>query len=156
MKTQFRKSLLNTLSILLTLAALSFNTKGFSQLKTKDVELVSVTAKIAKFHTIDELNKMTKATLIQLYKERFRVAVLLMPYSGLTTKPGTTLDALGIPVTSDNKNMIEKEDKAGKEYHEIIDKNLNFFIAYADKSNIVWSIVMYEDIIRKINLGREF
>lgn len=155
MKTH-QRPLFNTLSILLILAALSFSTKGFSQLKSKDFELVSVTAKIAKFHTTDELNKMTKATLIQLYKERFRVAVLLMPYSGLTNKPGTTLDALGIPVTSDNKNMVEKEDKAGKEYHEIIDKNLSFFIAYADKSSIVWSIIMYEEIIRKINLGREF
>ena len=36
------------------------------------------------------------------------------------------------------------------------DKSLDNFIAYADKSNIVWAILFYEETIRKISLGKDY
>jgi hypothetical protein len=109
-----------------------------------------------KYHTIDELNQLNKGDLIQLYKKRFQVMGQLLPYIALTTKPGTTLKDLGIPDNSENKSLLEKEGKASAELDKSVQESLDAFIAYADKSNIVWAILFYEEIIRKILMGKDY
>lgn len=126
------------------------------KVKEKETTLISPEAKIEKFYTIDELNKMGKADLIKLYKERFKVVILLLPYSALSTTPGASLESLGIPANSENKDVLDKETKVSADFYEAVDLSLNNFIAYADKAHIVWSIILYEDIIRKINLGKDY
>lgn len=124
--------------------------------KDDDVVLVSKDASIAKYHTIDELNAMNKGDLILLYKERIRVINSLLPYSALSTKPGATLKELGIPISEANAGLIEKEDKTGAAFNSAINNNLDNLIAYADKNEIIWSILFFEDIIKKLSLGRDY
>lgn len=117
--------------------------------------IVSAQATIQKFHTIDELNNLGKGDLINLYKERFKVLTYLLPYSALSTKPGATLKDLGIPDNSENKTLIDKENKAAADLEKAVNTSLENFIAYADKNNIIWSILFFEDMIRKLMIGKD-
>lgn len=130
--------------------------QSFSQSKTKEVTLVNSQALIQKYHTIDELNSKAKGELISLYKERFNVLTFLLPYSALSTKAGVSLKELGIPENSENKTLLEKENKAGDVFNETVNTSLDNFIAYADKTSIVWSILFFEDTIRKLAIGKDY
>jgi hypothetical protein len=130
--------------------------KTFCQNKSKDVSLINNLALIQKYHTIDELNTKAKGELIMLYKERFKVLTFILPYSALSTKPGTTLKELGIPENSENKSLLEKENKTSESFAEAVNVSLDNFIAYADKPNIVWSILFFEDTIRKLAIGKDY
>ncbi len=127
-----------------------------AQSKTKEVLLVNSHATIQKYHTIDELNNKSKGDLISLYKERFKVLTFLLPYSALSTKPGISLKELGIPENTENKTLLEKENKTGEAFDDAVNISLDNFIAYADKSNIVWSILFFEDTIRKLAIGKDY
>lgn len=129
---------------------------AFSQSKTKEVTLVNPQANIQKYHTIDELNTKPKGELIAIYKERFKVLTLLLPYSALSTRPGMTLKELGIPESSENKALLEKEGKNAEAFNESVNISLDNFIAYADKTSIVWSILFFEDTIRKLAIGKDY
>ncbi|MCS6823393.1 MAG: hypothetical protein NZ529_03795 [Cytophagaceae bacterium] len=118
--------------------------------------IVNPDAVLRKYHTIDELNNLGKGELINLYKERFRVLVYLLPYCALSSKPGITLKDLGIPENSENKTLLEKENKTGEEFDKAVNASLDNFIAYADRSNIIWAILFYEDTIRKVSLGKDY
>jgi hypothetical protein len=128
----------------------------YSQNNKGNTPIVSPNATISKFHSIDELNTMGKGELIILYKERFKVLTYLLPYSALTTKPGATLKDLGIPENGENKSLIEKENKAAADLEKAVNISLENFIAYADKNNIIWSILFYEEMIRKLMIGKEY
>lgn len=143
---------LTLLFLLIGVAALP----AFCQSKTKEVTLVNPQANIQKYHTIDELNAKAKGELIALYKERFKVLTLLLPYSALSTRPGMTLKELGIPESSENKALLEKEGKTGDAFNESVNVSLDNFIAYADKTSIVWSILFFEDTIRKLAIGKDY
>jgi hypothetical protein len=145
------------ITYLLLVTLYSISLLAYSQkVKEKETILINPDARIEKFYTIDELNKMGKAELIKIYKERFKVVILLLPYSALSTNPGTTLESLGIPANSENKEVLDKESKVSVDFYEAVDESLNNFIAYADKVHIIWAIILYEDIIRKISLGKDY
>jgi hypothetical protein len=150
-KNMYRKTI-----FILSLFIFILSGKSFSQSKTKDISLIHTQALIQKYHTIDELNTKAKGELIALYKERFKVLTFLLPYSALSTKPGISLKELGIPESSENKSLLEKENKTGESFDEAVNTSLDNFIAYADKSNIVWSILFFEDTIRKLAIGKDY
>ncbi len=145
-------------SLLFFLFLLIFNCNEILGQSKPKVELTLVNSKaiITKYYTIEELNVFSKGELITIYKDRFRVLINLMPYCALSAKPGVTLKELGIPETSDNKTLLEKEEKSMEVFDQYVKISLDNFIAYADKSNIVWSILFYEETIRKISLGKDY
>lgn len=146
-----------SLSFLLLISFFFSNSRVLAQGKTK-VELTLVNSKtiITKYYTIEELNALSKGELIIIYKDRFRVLINLMPYCALSSKPGVTLKELGIPENEDNKTLLEKEEKSKEVFDQYVKSSLDNFIAYADKSNIVWAILFYEETIRKISLGKDY
>lgn len=128
-----------------------------AQSKNKtELTLVNPKAIINKYYTIEELNNLSKGDLINIYKDRFKVLINLMPYCALSTKPGTTLKDLGMPENTENKALLDKEAKSMEVFEQYVNTSLDNFIAYADKNNIVWSILFFEETIRKISLGREY
>jgi len=124
--------------------------------KGKEIVLVNPEARVNKFHTISELKAKNKGELITIYKERFKVITYLLPYAALSNKPGTTLSILGIPENTENKSLIEKEVKATEQLNQALSASLDNFIAYADSDNIIWSILLYEEMIRKLLIGKDY
>jgi hypothetical protein len=110
---------------------------------------VNAEAKISVFHTEEDLKKMGKTELTQLYMERISVLTELIPYIALHSKPGATLKEMGIPETSINVGHLEKEVKNKANYLEAVKNTLDDIIPYADKVNIIWSILFCEDVIKK-------
>jgi len=58
---------------------------------------------------------------------------------------------MSIPQTSANIAHLEKEVKNKKEYVASVNETLVDIIPYADKQNIIWSILFFQDIIAKSN-----
>ena len=144
---------------LLVLALLSVTTLVFSQKKEKGKDAavpltttltyVSADAKIEKFHTEEELKKLGKIELTTLYLERVKVLTEIIPFLALHTKPGATLKEIGIPETETNIKHMEKEVTNKKNYLSAVNETLDDIIPFADKINIIWSILLYEEIIKK-------
>ncbi|MDX2195088.1 MAG: hypothetical protein NW207_01615 [Cytophagales bacterium] len=112
---------------------------------------VSADVKIQKFYTEDELKKMGKLELTNIYKERITYLTEIVPYLALHSKPGATLQEMGIPETSQNMDHLEKELKNKKNYITSVNDTLDDIIPYADKSNIIWAILFFDEMIKKSN-----
>ncbi|MBC7485421.1 MAG: hypothetical protein H7282_01535 [Cytophagaceae bacterium] len=147
------KRLLLSISIFCLLAG-GEETQAQSK-NNKEIVLVNADASVDKFHTMSDLKSKNKGELIAIYKDRFKVITYLLPYTALSNKPGVTLSVLGVPENSENKSLIEKEAKATEQLNQAFSVTLDNFIAYADSDNIIWSILLYEEMIRKLLLGKD-
>jgi hypothetical protein len=115
---------------------------------------VSPTAKLAKVYTKEDLDVLGKIELTKIYMERIAVVTELAPYLALHTKPGATLQDMGIPETADNKEHLEKEVKNKEVYLASVKTTLDDIIPYADKQNIVWAILFYQEMIERIDAAK--
>lgn len=144
--------------ILLAIAFLGMATFAFAQKKDKNAPAVPLTsnltyvsadAKIDKYHTEEELKKLGKIELTTLYLQRVKVLTEILPFLALHTKPGATLKEIGIPETDANIKHMEKEVTNKQSYLAAVGETLDDIIPFADKVNIIWSIMLYEDLIKK-------
>ena len=143
----------------LVIAFITLTTAAFAQKKEKGdknaapvtsaLTYVSADAKISKYHTEEELKKLGKIELTTLYLERVKVLTEILPFLALHTKPGATLKEIGIPETDANIKHMEKEVANKQNYLAAVNETLDDIIPFADKVNIIWSILLYEDIIKK-------
>jgi hypothetical protein len=115
---------------------------------------VSNDAKLSKVHTKEELEAMGKIELTKIYMERISVVTELVPYLALHTKPGASLQDMGIPETEDNKEHLVKEVKNKEVYLTSVKTTLDDIIPYADKQNIIWAILFYQEMIQRIDAGK--
>jgi hypothetical protein len=110
---------------------------------------VSSTAKLSKTYTKEELEKLGKLELTAIYQERIAILTELLPYLALHSKPGASLAEMGIPQTSANVDHLEKEVKNKQEYLASVNETLDDIVPYADKQNIIWTILFFEEMITK-------
>jgi len=110
---------------------------------------VSANAKLTKTYTKDELEKLGKLELTAIYQERIAIITELIPYLALHSKPGASLTEMGIPQTGANVDHLEKEVKNKQVYLASVNETLDDIIPYADKQNIIWSILFFEEMILK-------
>ncbi|AEW86580.1 hypothetical protein B0A78_12900 [Flavobacterium columnare NBRC 100251 = ATCC 23463] len=108
-------------------------------------------AAIKKFHEKSELDGMPKGQLLELYKERIRVLVNILPYLALTNKPGMTMQDVGIPDTSDNNSALDKQQENIVAFVNSTIAFQSTMVPYADKGNLVASILYYENMLRELN-----
>ncbi len=143
---------------ILAIALLSIASLAFAQKKDKNapavpptttLTYVSADAKIDKYHTEEELKKLGKIELTTLYLGRVKVLTEILPFLALHTKPGATLKEIGIPETEANIKHMEKEVTNKISYLSAVGETLDDIIPFADKTNIIWSILLYEEIIKK-------
>ncbi len=121
----------------------------FAQKNSTPLTYVSANAVLKKTHTKEELEVMSKLELTTIYQERIGIITEVLPYLALHSKPGATLSDMSIPQTSANTSHLEKEVKNKQEYISSVNETLVDIIPYADKQNIIWSILFFEDIIKR-------
>ncbi len=138
----------SVLGACLTLAALS-SAKAQSSLPP----LVSKDAAIDRFYTKGELDALSKADLVNIYKGRVYTVYRIIPFVALTSQPGATYDDIGIPATKDNVNLLSKELEDMEDLHEDVDQMIDLLIPYADKTDIIWAILYFDDVIKRAMLG---
>lgn len=137
---------------ILALSAFGFNMVSHAQSKSPgELTYVNASAKLSKVHTRAELEAMGKLELTKIYQERIAILTELVPFLALHSKPGATLSDMGIPKTKENLAHLEKEVENKQEYLNSVNETLTDIIPYADKENIIWSILFFEEMIQKAN-----
>ncbi|SEL17728.1 hypothetical protein SAMN04487910_1942 [Aquimarina amphilecti] len=109
---------------------------------------------INRFHTIDELQDLNKGALIELYLERTREIFIVLPYLSLSNQPGTSLSDIGIKEDSDNIKIVEKNNEIADRAFVYTTNTVKELVPYSDTDNIIWAILYFEEMIKKMRLGK--
>ena len=112
--------------------------------------IISTKASVHVFNDDKTLKKMSKNELIELYIERMKVIVRILPKMGLATKPGVTMADLGIPNTSDNKKALESNRETTQKYLDSTDDYLRKMLPFCDKQELITTILFYEEILKSL------
>ena len=105
-------------------------------------------------YTIGELSKLGKLELTEIYVAEIQKLNLLMPYIPFNQKgEAVSLANMGIPSTKDNNGSIKDLDESGGKHNLVQKETLSNIIPYADKEDIIKSILFLQDIIERIEHG---
>jgi len=108
---------------------------------------------VNKFHTISDLEGKQKGELIKIYQERIKEIITVLPFLSLTNQPGTRLKDIGIKEDSRHIKMLKNKTESTEKNLEITKEAIEELIAYADTGKIIWTILYYEEIIKKMRIG---
>ncbi len=131
-------------------------TKIVKKKKKAPITMISGKVYITKYHTYDELNKMSKGDLLSLYSERIEVIVNILPNIAFATKPTVTMASLGIPETKDNKKALEANQEASLEYFDSTVEFQRKILPYSDTRNLIAAILFYEETLKSLHTYNEF
>lgn len=112
-------------------------------------------AALKKFHEKSELEGMQKGQLLELYIERIKVLVNTLPYIALTTKPGTTMQDVGIPDNAENNKALDAQQQNTFNFLNTTVDFQRTMMPYSDKGNLVSSILYYESMLKELNTLNE-
>jgi hypothetical protein len=112
--------------------------------------IISTSAAIRTYNDDKSLKAMSKGELVELYVERMKVIVRVLPKIGMATKAGVTMSDLGIPDTSDNKKALELEKDATSTYLQITEDYLRKMLPFCDKSQLMNGILFYEQTLKAL------
>jgi hypothetical protein len=136
---------------IICLLFLSLSAVSFGQKKVLPKSIIQRTALINKYHDTKELSSMPKKELLELSIERSSVLAKILPYLALATKPGVTMNDLGIPDESDYRKLLETQEESTAIYLENTTNFQRKIFPYADKDKIIASILFYENILKSLH-----
>ncbi|TXE20376.1 hypothetical protein ES692_00895 [Psychroserpens burtonensis] len=128
----------------------------FAQKKNNEVTIINGKVNISKYHNHDQLGKMSKGELLQLYSERIQVIVNILPNIAFATKPGVTMASLGIPETKDNKKALETNREASVEYFDSTIEFQKKILPYSDTRDLIAAILFYEETLKSLHTYNDF
>lgn len=129
---------------------------GFAQKNKDPKSIISENVSIKKYHTKEDLDRMQKGQLLDLYVERIESLVKLLPYIAFATKPGVTMATLGIPNDKDNRSALEEQFEATESFLETNSEFQRRILPYSDTSNLVAAILFYEETMKSLHEYSEF
>lgn len=147
---------MNSKILLFCLSLFFISSIGFAQKKKEAQSIISEGVAISKYHDKEDLERMQKGELLNLYIERIEVLVKILPYIAFTTKPGVTMIDLGIPNTSDNRKALDNQFDA---INDFLEKSIEFqkqMLPYSDTRNLIAAILFYEETLKSLHMYREF
>ena len=129
---------------------------GYAQKKKGPINIITGKVHIAKYHSYDELNDMTKGQLLALYSERIQVIVNILPNIAFATKPGITMESLGIPITKENVKALEENREASVEYFDSTIEFQRKILPYSDTRDLIAAIIFYEETLKSLHTYNDF
>lgn len=129
---------------------------GFAQKKNAAKSIISDKVSIKKYHTKEDLDRMQKGQLLNLYVERIESLVKLLPYIAFATKPGVTMTTLGIPNDKDNRSALDDQFEATQSFLETNGEFQRRILPYSDTTNLVAAILFYEETMKSLHEYSEF
>ena len=129
---------------------------GFAQKKNAAVNIVSGKVNISKYHSHDELSNKPKGELLLLYIERIEVIVNILPNIAFATKPGVTMQSLGIPVTKENVKALEANREASVKYFESTVDYQKTILPYSDTRDLIAAILFYEETLKSLHTYNDY
>ncbi|MFT4611690.1 MAG: hypothetical protein ACJA1H_002096 [Glaciecola sp.] len=128
----------------------------FAQKKNKETTIIDGKVNISKYHSFDQLDRMSKGELLKLYGERIKVIVNILPNIAFATKPGITMSSLGIPETKDNQKALETNREASVEYFESTIEFQKKILPYSDTRDLIAAILFYEETLKSLHTYNDF
>ena len=129
---------------------------SYAQKKEESQSIISGKVSISKYHSREELKNMSKGDLLVLYIERIEVIVNILPNIAFATKPGVTMQSLGIPDTKDNKKALEENIEASDTYFESTIEFQKKILPYSDTSDLIAAILFYESTLKALHTYEDF
>ena len=152
------KSTIITIILFLLISFSYAQKKEKKTVKKKKAPITMISGKvyITKYHTYNELNKMTKGDLLDLYSERIEVIVNILPNIAFATKPTVTMESLGIPETKDNIKALEANQEASEQYFDSTIEFQRKILPYSDTRNLIAAILFYEETLKSLHTYNDF
>jgi hypothetical protein len=108
----------------------------------------------ANHFTIGVLDQLGKLELTQIYADMVNKLNMLLPYVPFNQKgDAVSLSGMGIPDTKDNNGSVKKLDASSGSHSEALNETMNSIIPYADKEDIIKSILFLQGVIERIEAG---
>lgn len=123
-------------------------TMGYAQKKNESQSIITGKVGISKYHSREELKKVPKGDLLTLYIERIEAIINILPNIAFATKPGVTMESLGIPDTKDNKKALEDNIKATSTYFDSTMEFQKKILPYSDTTDLIAAILFYESTLK--------
>jgi hypothetical protein len=124
--------------------------------KDNSVSIITGKVNISKYYSRDQLNEMSKGELLDLYIERIEVIVNILPNIAFATKPGVTMDNLGIPETKENKKALEENKEASGDYFDSTVEFQTKILPYSDTKDLIAAILFYEATLKSLHTYNDF
>ena len=141
---------------LLTVVLLLIANLTFAQKKDNALTFISGKVNISKYHDREELNRMPKGQLLELYIERIEVIVNILPNIAFATKPNVTMSSLGIPDTKENKKALEENIEASSVYFDSTIEFQKKILPYSDTSDLIAAILFYEATLKSLHTYNDY
>jgi len=128
---------------------------GFAQ-KGSSLSIINGRVGIAKYHNSEDLKRLPKGELLDLYIQRIEVIIKILPNIAFTTKPGVTLGSLGIPDDKDNVKALLNSHEAFDSYFDSTIEFQSKILPYSDKGDLIAAILFYESTLKLLNTYDDF
>ncbi|OUS00126.1 hypothetical protein A9Q86_11845 [Flavobacteriales bacterium 33_180_T64] len=129
---------------------------GFAQKRKTPVNIISGKVNISKYHSHEELDRLSKGDLLVLYIERIEVIVNILPNIAFATKPGVTMGSLGIPETKENLKALENNREASVNYFESTVEFQKTILPYSDTRDLIAAILFYEATLKSLHTYNDY
>ncbi|WP_405570983.1 hypothetical protein [Winogradskyella sp. Asnod2-B02-A] len=147
---------MNTKSTLFCALFFLMISMGFAQKKKESPSIISGKVNISKYHSREDLKKMPKGELLVLYIERIEVIVNILPNIAFATKPGVTMESLGIPESKDNIKALEDNIDASTSYFDSTIEFQKSILPYSDTKDLIAAILFYESTLKALHTYDDF
>ncbi|MCK8522384.1 hypothetical protein M0D21_12440 [Aquimarina sp. D1M17] len=141
-----------TSRVLLSFILLFVSQTIFAQ-KPNEAIFFTQNKQIGKFHTISDLESLKKGELIKLYADRVEEIMTILPFLSLTNEAGVRLSDIGIKEDSRHLKVLRSNTEAVEKGLETTKTAIEELVPYADTEKIIWTILYYEEIIKKMRIG---
>lgn len=123
----------------------------FSQNKNVARSIIPKDASIKTYHDLEQLKAMQKGELVELYTERIKVLVKILPNIALAKLPGVTISDLGIPSDAANTKALEDVAQGTNDFLAIIVDFQRRMLPYSDKNTLIAAILFYETTMKSLH-----
>ncbi|WP_109299628.1 hypothetical protein [Aquimarina sp. AU474] len=121
--------------------------------KVNDAVFFTQKKQITRFHTISDLETLKKGELIKLYTDRVEEIMTILPFISLTNEAGVKLSDIGIKEDSRHLKILKNGTESTEKNLETTKEVIEELVPYADTEKIIWTILYFEEIIKKMRIG---
>ncbi len=129
---------------------------SYAQKDEESQSIIGGKVGISKYHSRSNLEKMSKGDLLVLYIERIEVIVNILPNIAFATKPGITMESLGIPETKENNKALKENIEASDDYFESTIEFQKKILPYSDTTDLIAAILFYESTLKSLHTYEDF
>lgn len=143
-------------TILLCFGLLLVFGNSYAQKRKEAKSIIIDAVDIKKYHNLDELERMPKGDLLVLYKERISTLIKILPNIAFATKPGVTMQSLGIPNDGDNRKALDNQHEETLSYIETTQEFQDIMLPYSDTDKLIAAILFYEETLKALHEYDQF